>query len=1323
MSDFLSFQLTDDFIEPYSALKPDWGFPIGGGNFLSELVYVNKYSALKDDGSKEQWYETCRRCVEGMYSILKDHCKKNKTPWNDLKAQKSARDAYDRMFHFKWTPPGRGLQHMGREAIHSRQDSSFLQNCFAGTEELITLTGPQAFQDLVDEELAVWTTNGWQSAVVQSFGVQEVQRVTFKPNGIRSLALRDVVVTPDHRWILSDGTETTKLKVGDVVKQSVVPGGEYMEDYHQGMVHGLIFGDGGQTSYQYADGRHGYELRCCDARTQELANHPELKNIWDKIYKDRPSGDGDWFFFVKSQDLLKEFPVGKSHDYLRGFMNGWIGSDAWIAPEGSYKLDSQRSDSYEWLQRHAASAGYQLVGYHQDNAATNFGDRKAPLNRFTLRDYKNTIPWRVVSIVPLDETEVFCAVVPNTASFALSSGIYTGNCAFLTTAKLSAHSVWEATGPFTRMMEMSMCVDGDTWVMTTEGPRKIKEIDMPLDVYVSGEKHAAPYGAWATGIKDTVLLETEEGYSMRLTNDHRVRTVTYGRTTNNRVTESFAWVEAGKLKSGDKILLSDQYGINWLGEGTWDEGYLTGACLGDGWKNTTSFVVAAYKKDIAYESIKTQALSSVASVSRRALAGGWTEKNKDCDTLTIGTWVSKYLDVSPKIMLDEIEKASKEFYQGFLRGFFDADGGVVINPKSNSVQVCQSNLDTLQRVQRMLLRLGVKSNIQVKRGESVPMAILGVDTVSNPSWNLVISSDAILRFADVVGFSKGPKADALHTLTQQGFYHSYMSARVRSVVPAGETVTYDISVPSIEAFDANGLYVHNCGIGVGFDTRGANNLALHEPSLEKKDIFIVEDSREGWAEAIGVLLESYFFKNRNYVEFDYTQIRPSGALLKSFGGRASGPQPLIDCIERVRFLLGEREGEKLTSRDIVDVMNLIGKAVVAGGARRSAQIAFGSVDDDDYTSIKDWTLPENQLRTDPDHGWAWNSNNSVFVEGEIPKELIDKTVLNGEPGYMWLDLAQQYGRMVDPPNGADYRAMGGNPCLEQTLEPWECCTLVETFPTKHTDFSDYRETLKAAYLYGKAVTLLPTAWPETNEVMARNRRIGCSMSGDAEFVETRSWAELQEWQDEGYKFINHRDKKYSEWLAVRESIKKTSIKPSGTVSLVAAVTPGVHWPVSAGSHIRRVRYSVNDPLVAKLEDAGYPVEPMIGDPKNTVVVTFITQSAPIRDERSVSIWEKAELAVMAQRWWADNQVSATVTFLPSEEGQIAPLLASKKGQIKGISFLPLRDDEVYPQAPYERISEEDAQKMLSKVKHLKGIYKKGQEASGDKFCDNDSCTI
>ena len=671
MSDYLSFHLPADFVQLYAQRRPLWGFPIGGGNYLSELTYVNKYSALKSDGSKEQWHETVQRCIEGMYSILKDHCKANRTPWNEYKSLQSAKDAYDRMWNFKWLPPGRGLQHMGRPAIHERRDSAFLQNC-----------------------------------------------------------------------------------------------------------------------------------------------------------------------------------------------------------------------------------------------------------------------------------------------------------GFLSTDKLSAHSAWEATGPFSRMMEMSMC-----------------------------------------------------------------------------------------------------------------------------------------------------------------------------------------------------------------------------------------------------------------------------------------------------------------------------------------------------------------GIGIGFDTLGAGNITLHEPLEEKAHTFVVQDSREGWAESIAELLESFFFKNRGVVNFDYDQIRPAGAPLKSFGGRASGPGPLIACHDVIKSLLNERAGEKFSSRDIVDVMNLIGKAVVAGGARRSAQIAFGYPSDTDYVGIKDWTLPENQARCDKDNGWAWNSNNSVFIDDEIAPELVEKIIVNGEPGFMWLELARQYGRLVDPPDGKDWRIMGSNPCVEQSLENNELCTLVETFPTKHETLTDYKETLKHAYLYGKAVTLLPTTWPETNEVMARNRRIGCSMSGLAEFIEYRGWSMLQEWMDEGYKFITHRDKKYSEWLAVRESIKKTSIKPSGTVSLVASVTPGAHWPISAGNHIRRVRFSRLDPIVAELVAAGYDVEPMQGDIENTVVATFVTQAPAIRDQRSVSMWEKTELATMAQRYWSDNQVSATISFLPEEGEMILPMLQSKKGQIKGISFLPLRDEEVYAQAPYERISDEDAEALLAKVTPLGDLYSGGAEAVGDKFCDTDVCVI
>lgn len=513
------------------------------------------------------------------------------------------------------------------------------------------------------------------------------------------------------------------------------------------------------------------------------------------------------------------------------------------------------------------------------------------------------------------------------------------------------------------------------------------------------------------------------------------------------------------------------------------------------------------------------------------------------------------------------------------------------------------------------------------------------------------------------------------------------------------------------------------GVGVGFDTDGAGRLTIHEPDVDSEDIYVVPDTREGWAESIGRLLETFFFKNRSRLSFDYSEIRPLGTPLKRFGGRASGPGPLIELHESIERQFAGRGGTNITSRDILDLMNKIGKAVQAGGSRRSAQISFGSPDDTDYISAKNWELEINKERTDPKTGWAWNSNNSVFVGSDNPLEdLIQLIKVNGEPGLMWLDLAREYGRLIDPPNNKDYRVAGGNPCLEQSLEDGELCTLVETFPTKHDTYSDYRETLKHAYLYGKAVTLLPTRWPESNEVMARNRRIGCSMSGLAEFVETRGWSTMREWMDEGYKFIEHRDCKYSEWLAVRESIKMTSIKPSGTVSILAGVTPGVHWPVASGSYIRRVRFSKGNPIVDDLRAAGYELEPAEGDPENTLVATFVTQGADIRNERQVSVWEKAELAVVAQRYWADNQVSATITFLPEEADQLIPLLSSKTGQFKGVSFLPLYEEATYAQQPYERISEKDAVTYQKGKKRVE-LYEAGAEASGDKFCDTDTCSI
>lgn len=526
------------------------------------------------------------------------------------------------------------------------------------------------------------------------------------------------------------------------------------------------------------------------------------------------------------------------------------------------------------------------------------------------------------------------------------------------------------------------------------------------------------------------------------------------------------------------------------------------------------------------------------------------------------------------------------------------------------------------------------------------------------------------------------------------------------------------------------------GVGVGFDTKGAGNIEIHQPSADPITIKI-EDSREGWYESVASILESYFFKNRKEVKFDYSEIRPAGELIKGFGGVAAGPSPLIDLHEAIRQLFDGRDGDKITSKDIADLMNLIGKCVVAGNVRRSAEIALGELEDDDFINLKNAEVfPERNgfvkengsLQPSQNGGWSFTSNNSVFADKGMDYAKVSDLILsNGEPGLFYLDLCKEYGRLIDPPNNRDYRAAGTNPCGEQTLESYECCTLVETFPIKHDELDDYFKTLKHAYLYAKAVTLLPTHWPETNEVMQRNRRIGCSVSGVAQFVESRGWSLLNEWFNEAYKYIQFRDRTYSEWLGVRESIKTTSVKPSGTVSLLAGVTPGVHWPVASGTYIRRSRYAVNDPMVQAFIDAGFNVEPDVMDPKHTVVVDFPTIGPDVRSEKDVSIWEKAEAAVIAQRYWADNQVSVTITFKDSERDQITALLQAKEGQLKSLSMLPLFEaGGAYAQMPYEAIDEETRKKLVAGLKKISSSVLYGEsaaDAAGEKFCNNDTCEI
>lgn len=514
------------------------------------------------------------------------------------------------------------------------------------------------------------------------------------------------------------------------------------------------------------------------------------------------------------------------------------------------------------------------------------------------------------------------------------------------------------------------------------------------------------------------------------------------------------------------------------------------------------------------------------------------------------------------------------------------------------------------------------------------------------------------------------------------------------------------------------------GVGVGFDVTGATKISLFEP-LDDTWEYVVPDTREGWVEAMALRLGSYLLPGRGRITFDVTHVRPKGEPIKGFGGTASGPEPLLQLLDLIDHQLNGRGGELVRSRDIADLFCMIGKCVVAGNVRRSAEIGLGHPWDDDYVSLKDWTLPANEERMAAD-GWGNLSNNSVFATPGMPlSDIVRTNIVNGEPGLIYLDLMRSHGRLNDKPQDRDYRVMGVNPCGEQPLEHAEVCNLVETFPTRIKDMREWERVLKFAFMYAKSVTLLQTHIPEVNEVINRNRRIGLSMTGQAQFAHERGLFELINWQDRGYAIVRARDKQYSEWLGVRESIAVTTSKPSGTVALLAGVTPGVHWPVTGGPYTRRMRLRHEDPIVAALTAAGYYSEPDRMDPVHTVVIELPTLGVEMPSEREVSLAEKMSLAAICQRFWSDNSVSATFSFLPGEEAEIEAMIRRYEGHLKSMSFLPLGEKPAYLQMPYEAMPLRTIQARQFTISSLNWdlLYSAGADALGEKYCSNDSCEL
>jgi len=405
-------------------------------------------------------------------------------------------------------------------------------------------------------------------------------------------------------------------------------------------------------------------------------------------------------------------------------------------------------------------------------------------------------------------------------------------------------------------------------------------------------------------------------------------------------------------------------------------------------------------------------------------------------------------------------------------------------------------------------------------------------------------------------------------------------------------------------------------------------------------------------------------------------------------------------------------------------------------SHNSSEILLGHKNDKQFSDLKNPNVfPDRNSMTG---GWSWASNNTILANvGMDYSPYLDNIMLNGEPGFLWLENVNNYARMngvVDTRDMAD----GTNPCSEQLLYGYspaglggEMCTLCEVYLPHHTDKYDFYRSIKFAYLYGKTITLLSDKMrhPGTRDLMTRNRRIGLSLTGIAQFVGANGAHEAIDWMDNGYKYVQHYDHRYSDWFGVNRSLRTTSVKPSGTVSLVAGVTPGVHYPHSI-HYIRRVRLAESSHLVSKLEAAGIHIEPSVTS-SSTVVASFpVFSGGNLRPVSKVSIWEQFQMAAMAQRYWSDNSVSVTISVNPktTTRDDVLHCLDHFQHSLKSVSLLPLVDGGAYAQMPYEEIGESQYQEMSAKINYqmLSSMSDEkfdGKNKMADMYCDGDACEI
>ena len=599
-------------------------------------------------------------------------------------------------------------------------------------------------------------------------------------------------------------------------------------------------------------------------------------------------------------------------------------------------------------------------------------------------------------------------------------------------------------------------------------------------------------------------------------------------------------------------------------------------------------------------------------------------------------------------------------------------------------------------------------------------------------------SETVSRYVDYmddkVKFSKQDKVDI-----EQAILGLEVMPSMRALMTAGEALDRDntagyncsyLPVDDPKSFD-EAMYILLCGTGVGFSVEREyiNRLPEIPEKLFKSDTtIVVKDSKEGWAKGLRQLIALLYAGE--IPTYNVSKIRPAGARLKTFGGRASGPAPLVDLFNFTINLFTNNAGKKLTSYDCHSLMCKIGEVVVVGGVRRSAMISLSNLSDIRMRQAKtgNWyeTAPHMAL-----------SNNSVSYTDKPNAEtfmrewtsLIESK--SGERGIFNRVAAQKQAKKNgrrDP----DYE-FGTNPCSEIILRPHQFCNLTEVVIRATDTLEELKRKVRLATILGTAQSTL-TSFPYLRKIWRDNteeeRLLGVSLTGimDNQLTNGKS-GKLNETLCQLKKQAIATNKDYANKWNIPQSTAITCVKPSGTVSQLVDSASGIHARHS-DYYIRTVRGDNKDPLTNFMIDQGIPNEPDVMKPDSTTVFSFPMKSPEGCVTRNdMSAVEQLEMWMAYQESWCEHKPSCTVSVRDSEWMDVGAFVYKHFDAMSGVSFLP-HFDHVYQQAPYQECDRGEYNDMLAKMdgnidwNRLMDYEKEDATAGSQTFaCSGDSCEI